>query len=62
MSFLDITYDSRLTFRSHLNKICKKGRVGVNVLSGCDKGWNKNKIRNTYIALVCYVLLYGVSA
>ena len=33
-------------------------------LSGCDWDWNRNRniMRNTYIALICSVLLYGVSA
>ena len=63
--FLGITYDGRVTFRFHIDKVCKKGRVRVNALqrlSVCDWGWNKNIMKNTYIALVCSVLLYSVSA
>ena len=42
--FLGITYDNRPIFRSHFDKVCKKGHVRMNVLrhlSRCDWGWNK---------------------
>jgi len=63
--FLGVTFDSKLVFQAHVDGVVAKARKRLNVLrklAGCAWGWGKGLMRNTYVALVRSVLLYGVCA
>ena len=63
--FLGVTFDPRLSFRPHVDKVCKKICSRNNVMravAGATWGWGRQSLRSIYIALQRSVAEYASEA
>ena len=64
-TLLGITFDSHLTWSPHINYICERSKIRLNLMrSICGSNWgaSKNTLLSVYRALIRPILDYGCSA